>query len=396
LVQDVVKLVNSRDENELSNLPIDSCKVIVEDGIILSNERLEDLLRGVLGNYDNHKPQTSFALITDRNVRRLYGSSVVPKFSKIAKTKTIALMPGEKTKTFQRSSKILTELAKFRMDRDGIIVLLGGGVVGDIGGFVASIYKRGVRYIQVPTTLLAQIDSSIGGKTGVDTEWGKNQVGTIYQPSAVLIDPRFLRTLPRSQLLNGIGEMVKYGVIADRVIFEKLEHAKDFGSSRNLVSLIEPCAKIKAGIVSKDEHEQNMRSQLNFGHTVAHAIESASDYRISHGQSVLMGMISESWIAKELSFLNQDDYERIVDLINKVFSGFLVARSFFRLEESKLVQFALGDKKNSGGRLRMSLPEKIGKMHTTKDGSYKIPVPIDLFKGSIIESRRKIKASSNS
>ena len=174
---------------------------------------------------------------------------------------------------------------------------------------MASLYKRGVEYFQVPTTLLAQVDSSIGGKTGIDTDWGKNQVGTIYQPTGVLIDPGVLRTMPRSEILNGVAEIIKYGIITDPKLFCELE-SSDLNDVRQLEKFIEPCCRIKAGIVSRDELERNERFILNYGHTVAHAMEGASNYSVPHGTAVLWGMLVEGWIAQQLRLFDSRDLEK--------------------------------------------------------------------------------------
>lgn len=360
-----------------------TCKILVQDGLF-SSRKIEELLRGLLV-----KETASIVIITDSNVRRLYGPKIFDIFARIGKTNSVVIPQGERSKTLDQCSKILSDLSRLRLDKSGVLVLLGGGVVGDLGGFVASIYKRGTRYIQVPTTLLAQIDSSIGGKTGIDTPWGKNQIGTIYQPLGVLIDPKFLNTLPRREILNGIGEMVKYGVIASKKIFSSLETALDFRSaSDDLKNLIETSCKIKADIVTRDEFDQNIRSILNYGHTVAHAIEATTSYRLSHGSCVLIGMLCEGWIAKELGIFEREDFERQEELIMRILPKKMLS---LELPEDRIVNFALGDKKNVGGKLMMSLPERIGRMHKTSEGSYKIQVPERLLSASITA----LRASAN-
>ncbi len=381
-----VEIVNPNDL--LSGVPssstpqfsADTSKIIIQDSLFSSSKKTARLLQSLL----MEKEPTSFVIITDSRVRRLYGQKIRELFAPIATTDLIAIPQGERSKTLDCCSEILLQLSKLKFDKNGVLVLLGGGVVGDLGGFVASIYKRGVRYVQVPTTLLAQVDSSIGGKTGVDMPWGKNQVGTIYQPLAVLIDPRFLDTLPERDILNGIGEMVKYGIIANERIFTSLQRKSEFHSlSKTLIDLIEPCCKIKARIVTEDEFEQNVRSILNYGHTVAHAIEASSNFRPNHGISVLIGMLCEGWIARQLGIFEKEDFEREEKLILRILPR-RKTKALSLKETTKFVNFAFADKKNIGGKLMMSLPERIGRMHRTSEGSYKIEVPESLLKDAIV------------
>lgn len=357
-------------------------KIVIQDNLFSSKKKIARLAQSLL----TEKEPTSFVIITDSQVRRLYGRRICDIFESMARTNLVVIPQGEGSKTLDYCSKILSELSEYGFDKNGVLVLLGGGVVGDLGGFVASICKRGVRYIQVPTTLLAQVDSSIGGKTGVDMPWGKNQVGTIYQPIGVLIDPRFLDTLPDGEILNGIGEMVKYGVIASEKIFASLERESEFHlPSKTLIDIIKRCCKIKASIVTIDEFDQNLRSILNYGHTVAHAIEAGSNFKSSHGISVLIGMLCEGWIARQLGIFEREDFEREEKLILRILSKKEKKEALSSLEttENEILSFAFSDKKNIGGKLMMSLPERIGRMHKTSDGSYKIQVPEGLLKNAI-------------
>lgn len=369
-----VRIVNSKHLASLRDKKRCSCDIIIDEGL-LAKGKITRFASALL-----KRTPTSCVVITDSTVHRLYSSVAVEGLSKIAKTDLILVPPGEKSKTFDVCIKILSDLAKLGLERDGALILLGGGVVGDIGGFVASIYKRGVKYIQVPTTLLAQIDSSIGGKTGIDAEWGKNQIGTFYPPAGVLIDPILLKTLPRHEVLSGIGEMVKYGVISSERIFSELERSRAHSSS-DIGHLIEPCCKIKARLASKDPFDFNIRSILNYGHTIGHALEATSEYAISHGIAVLSGMLSEGWIARELGIFQVSDFQRQESLIKRLLTT--NSRLDFQMQHERIVKFALSDKKNAGGKLRMSLPERLGKMHQNKKDGFKIPVPVDLLKPSI-------------
>jgi 3-dehydroquinate synthase len=350
--------------------PSSSYDILIGDGILRSVSSA--LLR------TTEKSPSSIAIIADSNVARRYGSRLAGQFSKITKTNLLRFPAGEKNKNLRTASILASKLSKLGVDRYGLIVALGGGVTGDLAGFVASIYKRGIAYIQIPTTLLAQVDSSIGGKTGVDTDWGKNQLGTFYQPKCVLVDPSVLLTLPKSQLINGTAEMIKYGVIGDKNLFDGLSNA-DLQSVRDLKKFIPNCCKIKAEIISKDEREENLRSILNYGHTVGHAIEAASQYSIGHGEAIVLGMLAEGWIARELGFFGEDDFERQ----KVVLQSFDVTRKAVKLRQSDLLRFARADKKVASGVMRMSLPERIGAMHRDSKVSYQISVTSDVFSRSI-------------
>ena len=346
------------------------CDILIEEGVMgRIRANLESLLEGT---------PSSMMIITDSNVRKKYGENLRRELSKYAKTDLVSFNAGERHKTFATAVMLLSRLASLKVDRKGLIICLGGGVVGDLAGFVSSIYKRGITYFQVPTTLLAQVDSSIGGKTGVDASWGKNQVGTFYHPRGVFIDTLSLETLPKAELINGLGEMIKYSVIANRRLFDMLART-DMDSPEELKQFIPECCTIKVGVVSRDEKEENLRSILNYGHTVGHAIEAASDYSLAHGKSVILGMLAEAWIAKELGLFGKNEFEKQEALLR----SFKLKRNSSRLDKRKLLAYALADKKSSSGVIRMSLPEKIGKMHMTESGSYKIPVSEELFKGSI-------------
>lgn len=345
------------------------CDILIEEGLL---GRIDANLHSLLGS-----DPSSITVITDSNLKKQYGETLSRELSKCTRTGLVSFSAGERHKTFATVTFLLKRLASLKVDRKGVVICLGGGVVGDLGGFASSIYKRGITYFQVPTTLLAQVDSSIGGKTGVDALWGKNQIGTFYHPRGVFIDPLSLDTLPRSELINGLGEMIKYSIIANRSLFGKLSNST-MNSVAELKQFIPECCRIKVRVVSMDEREENLRSVLNYGHTVGHAIEAASDYSLTHGKSVILGMLAEGWIAKELGFFEGNDFEKQEDLLRKFKLG-----SFSNLNKRNLLAYALADKKSSSGVIMMSLPEKIGKMHTTEGGSYRIPVPQELFKGSI-------------
>jgi 3-dehydroquinate synthase len=357
-----------------------SYHVVIRDGI------LKELGSGRLPLPDGD----SYYIVTDSTVARLYGRKLFSELSRThSKAGIITFPAGEASKKIETASAVASKLDRLGADRASVILALGGGVVGDLAGFVASIYKRGIRYIQLPTTLLAQVDSSVGGKTGVDTRWGKNQLGTFHQPVGVLTDPLTLGTLPPAGIMNGLTEIVKCAIIADRDMLSDLRNLSEFDSD-TLRKFIVDAVRIKAEVVSKDERESNLRSILNFGHTVGHAIESSSNYKLSHGNCVLLGMMAESWIAYRLGILQRDDFGKISEFLSSLSRHLVVAPTI--LNGRTLVRFARADKKSVSSSLVMSLPEEIGKMHTTRDGSYKILVPVEIFSGSISHLREVLRS----
>ena len=351
------------------------CRIFIEQGLL---EKLDEILHQFCS-------EKSVAIVTDSNVGPLFGDRIKKILSSgFQKVSLFEVPAGEGSKTIQSASRICDKLAKSGVDRKTPLLALGGGVVGDLTGFVASIYKRGLQYYQVPTTLLAQVDSSIGGKTGVDTSWGKNQLGTFYQPRAVLIDPLALSSLPGSEVINGAAEIVKSSIVADSEMFDRLSRTHDVLAVEDLKPLIPLTCKIKAEIVSRDEKEENLRSTLNFGHTVGHAIEASSNFSLSHGRSVILGMVAEAWIAKELELLGKDDYEACIDLLRRFRTQIPSKKTRLIIGKRKrIAELALADKKSTSGTVRMSLPEKIGKMARDEEGDYRIPVSSDLLLNSI-------------
>jgi len=242
-----------------------------------------------------------------------------------------------------------------------VLIALGGGVVGDLGGFVASTYMRGIRYVQVPTTLLAQVDSSVGGKTGVNHPLGKNMIGTFWQPALVWIDPLTLRSLPRRQLLAGLAECIKYGVIRDREFFDYLrEHRDEVLALKGpaLEHVIMRSCQLKAQVVEADEREAGLRAILNFGHTIGHAIETLTGYvEYLHGEAVAMGMCKEAELAASLGLLQRQELKALKDLVAAYGLQTELPRG---LRAQQLLGAMEVDKKALGGQLRMVLPQEIG------------------------------------
>jgi 3-dehydroquinate synthase len=256
------------------------------------------------------------------------------------------------------------QLAKHRLERKSFIVALGGGVVGDLAGFVAATYLRGIPFVQVPTTLLAQVDSSVGGKTGVNLKSGKNLVGAFYQPRLVLCDLDTLKNLPRREYVSGLAEVIKYGVIYDEVLFAQLERnlpkllKRDAETLRDVVAR---CCEIKADVVGQDETESGLRAILNFGHTIGHAIENSSGYgKYLHGEAISIGQVAAAKLSHKILGFPSDDVGRIEKLF--IHASLPVKIKLSSAQRKKLFAAMKLDKKVSGGEIKFVLAEKIGKV----------------------------------
>jgi len=275
---------------------------------------------------------------------------------------TILFDDRESAKRLSTVEGIARALIRAGADRRAIVVAIGGGVVGDVAGFAAASYLRGVRLVHIPTTVVAQVDSAIGGKTGVDLPEGKNLVGAFYPPKLVIADPAFLRTLPHREFRSGLYEVIKYGVIADPKLFDFLERRMDSILRRDpaaLAYLIPRSAAIKARVVSADERESGLRQILNFGHTLGHALETATNYRrFLHGEAVAWGMIAATLVAVAQGCLGDRDAARIIRLVASV--GPLP--SLRGIRAAALRPILAADKKARGGRVRWVLPTRIGKI----------------------------------
>jgi 3-dehydroquinate synthase len=281
---------------------------------------------------------------------------------------------GERAKTMTNVGRILERAAAMKMTRQSTLIALGGGVVGDVTGFAASLYMRGISVVQVPTTLLAQVDSSIGGKTGVNFLSVKNLVGTFHQPSLVLSDSSALQTLSDREFANGLYETLKYGIIADKGLFEFFVANLDRIKRREpdiIELMVARCAEIKAGIVSADEREGDLRRVLNLGHTVGHGLESAADFRrLKHGEAVGYGMIAAARIAASTGRMSQSDAERVESAVRAI--GALP--SLQGLKMNRIMKAVQQDKKVLNGSVHFILPLEIGRVEITRD------VPISLVR----------------
>ncbi len=309
-----------------------------------------------------------YIIIADTNVAEIFGGHLVESLRNADIPVDLLTFPhGEASKNLATVGKLSSDLAQLGVDRQDALIALGGGVTGDITGFLAAIYMRGISFIQVPTSLLAQVDSSVGGKTGVDIPEGKNLVGCFYQPKCVFIDSAVLKKLPHSELLNGLAEVVKYGVIYDSDFFNFLvAHQKSILELEPTVieAVIAHCCTIKAQVVEADELEADLRRILNYGHTMGHAVEAASDFTIAHGVAVSMGMVAVNKISVKKSLLPEDKAQRVSDLLQ----GFgLPVDIPAELDRPQMKEFLKTDKKSVNGKPFFVLPIQIGKVIISDD-----------------------------
>ena len=305
------------------------------------------------------------AIITDKNAgkyfaRTIFNSLLRAGFSPLL----ITVAAGETAKSLRTVEKCYDQLAAHRLERKSFIVALGGGVVGDLAGFVAATYLRGVPFVQVPTTLLAQVDSSVGGKTGVNLRAGKNLVGAFYQPRLVLCDMDTLKTLPEREFRAGLAEVIKYGIIYDARLFAALERDLPRMLRRDdavLAPIIARCCAIKAEVVSQDETENGLRAILNFGHTIGHAIENSFGYgKFLHGEAISIGQVAEAKLSEKILRLPEGDARRIEDLFQR--TGLPTQIKLNGTQRRKFFDAMRLDKKAKDGEVRFVLARKIGKV----------------------------------
>ena len=298
------------------------------------------------------------ALISDENVMGLYGKQVSASLENAGfRVNTFCFPAGEKSKTAATLLEILDFLACNEFDRSDLVLALGGGITGDIAGFASAIYMRGMKLVQIPTSLLAMVDSSVGGKTGIDLDKGKNLVGAFKQPQLVICDTQVLETLPNGQFACGMAEIIKYAMICDKKLFDSLSETQGrmAFSKKALKSIIRRCVEIKGGIVSRDELDNGERQLLNFGHTIGHAIEKASNYELGHGQAVGIGMVMMTDLSEKLGICQMGTKARLV----KVLESFeLPTESNFSIKT--LAEALVMDKKRRGDKITLVVIEKIG------------------------------------
>lgn len=315
-------------------------------------------------------PAHRYAIITDSNVRPLYAGRVASQLEKPA-ADVLIVPAGESSKTRDTWARLTDQMLARGFGRDSAIIALGGGMIGDLAGFVAATYMRGIPVVQVPTSLVAMVDASIGGKTAVDTYAGKNLVGIFHPPAAVVIDPQTLGTLPLREIRAGIAEIVKHGVIADepylRQVASALPQVLSTGgqTSDTMLALIVRSVEIKAGIVSRDEREEGLRKILNFGHTIGHAVELVSGYSLLHGEAVAIGMALEGRLAERIGVAKAGTAGTIIKVLQTADLPTELPEGF---KPDDLIEAMRSDKKGLSGKLRFALPLRIGAMAGSDTG----------------------------
>jgi len=331
-----------------------SYKIFIQKG--LTNEIPKKLASLKLGN--------KYAIITDSKVKKLYADAFCRYLKKNNIEAEVFSFPfGERSKNLNTIEQLTEKMLNKNFTRKDAIIALGGGVTGDIAGFLASIYMRGIPYIQIPSTLLAMVDSSVGGKTGVNLKSGKNLIGTFNQPAAVFIDISYLKTLAEKQIKNGLAEIIKYGVIKDKKLFNFIEQnlEKIIRLEETAIrKVIKRSIEIKAKIVEEDEKEKGKRMILNYGHTYGHAIEKSSNYKLLHGFAISIGMVIANKIAIEKVGLKKEEAERIKNLIKKAGLPIVTIQKPSKKD-------ILNDKKNFGNYINLILPTKIGEVKIYKE-----------------------------
>ena len=309
-------------------------------------------------------PTQHAVVVTDENVEQPHAMNVAKSLQETGvQTDLVVLPSGESTKSIEVAEQLWKKCLEVEVNRKSIIVAVGGGVIGDLAGFIAATYARGLRFLQIPTTLLAQVDSSVGGKVGINLPDAKNMVGAFWQPAGVLIDTATLDTLPAREYRAGLAEVVKYGVILDEEFFEYLERTESDINQRKpsvLIDIVERSCQLKAKIVSEDEREESgLRAVLNYGHTFAHALESVTGYReLLHGEAVSIGMLCASRLAEHLGGFDHASTERQAALLKNL--GLPVAVP--QVDHANILKAFRSDKKSEGNNLRFVLPSRIGKV----------------------------------
>jgi 3-dehydroquinate synthase len=323
-----------------------SYDVVIGDGVL---EQAGSLLREAGLN----RP---VAVVTDERVEELYGQKLLASLAEARFSTSLHIVSGgEPAKSFAMAEEVSESLARAGVDRSSLILALGGGVIGDLAGFVASIFARGIPYVQVPTTVTAQVDSSVGGKTAINLGAGKNLVGSFHQPSLVIVDPNTLATLGSREKNEGLAEVIKYGVIADRSLLDAIEDL----SQQKLTGIVERCVQIKARIVAEDEREESgKRALLNFGHTIGHAIESAAGYgKLLHGEAISLGMRAAGWLSTKYAGFPGRQHERLVHLLRKLSLPVVLPEE---ITTAAVMERVFADKKFHRGQIRFVLTTGFG------------------------------------
>lgn len=344
-----------------------SYDILIENGCVQS-----DLLRRLCLSDD-------YVILTDQNIHTIYRAL-------LEGLNVIEIPAGEASKSMASYESVMNAVATMGLSRKGVILAIGGGVVGDLAGFVAATYMRGIKWIQIPTSLLAMIDSSVGGKVGINLREGKNLVGSFHQPDAVYIDPEFLKTLPIREFSNGMAEVIKYGLGFDEVFFNQLEHYDKTDVIAHIEAIVARCCDIKANLVMVDERDMGIRNLLNFGHTIGHALEHYYHYdRYLHGEAVAIGMAVVARIAKDNGDISLQTFERIVKLIRKydlpigikgeAINGPLDLAAMYKILEAVKI-----DKKLSGETVNWIALKQIGALEFKKAS---LETALSIFAGGL-------------
>lgn len=322
-------------------------KIFIETGFT----KLSDFIR--------RKKYSKIFILTDENSKQHCLPLILKGVRSLSKAKIIEIQSGERHKNIETTQKIWLKLLEHNADRKCLLINLGGGVIGDLGGWAATTYKRGIDFIQIPTTLLAQVDASIGGKLGIDMWEFKNLIGAFHNPKAVFIFPELLNTLLKKEIKSGFAEIIKHGLIADAKYLDKILKTK-ISAKTNWEKLIIPSLKIKKSIVEKDPEEKNSRKVLNFGHTIGHAVESLSLKKdtipLSHGEAIAIGMICELYLSHEHSNFSKSEMKGIVKYLFSIYGKYALSENYF----PQLIQLMQNDKKNENGKINFSLLKDIG------------------------------------
>lgn len=323
---------------------------------------------------------SKIVFLVDENTHQHCLPKVIPEIEANSEIEIIEIESGEINKNLNTCKNLWEALTDLKIDRKGLIINLGGGVLTDMGGFVAHCYKRGIKFINIPTTLLAMVDASIGGKTGVDLGSHKNQVGIFILPELVYIQPSFISTLSHEQKLSGFAEIIKHGLIADQEYWNKVSSYKEipFNDFEEIEELIHTSIEIKKKVVSEDFSESGIRKILNFGHTIGHAVESfflEKETPILHGEGVALGMIVESYISVKKGLLQESEYLKIKDYLNTIYPKISIYKEYL----NDILTFMYNDKKNIDKEIKFVLLEKIGK------AIYDISVEEDLIKEALLK-----------
>ena len=317
----------------------------------------------------------SIFLLTDEKVASLYLSAFERYFSSYAlPLHSMIIKGGEASKSRETKSLIEDQMVSAKCDKDTLLIAFGGGVITDLGGFVAATFYRGIRYVSIPTTLLGMVDASIGGKTGINLPEGKNLIGAHYAPLSILIDSAFLKTLPENEFISGTAEVIKYGLIANRGLIETLRKKRAHWMQREqplIEEILKMCVHLKLKIVKRDPLDRGKRRMLNFGHTIGHAIETLLNYKISHGEAIAIGMVGEAKAALNLGLLSHQEFQDLYDLVKEFAFSLKLSAS---VTSHRLLERMKKDKKAKGGELRIVLLKKVGKVEKNR-GEYCASIP---------------------